>query len=72
MVVFSPHTFLIPILGFIFMPWTTLIYLLNYSVTAPGHLTMWGWAWVTLAVLADLGSYGSSRFGRGRRSSLVE
>ena len=56
--------FLLPLLGFIFLPWTTLTYFLVYS-PALGHLTGWGWFWIVLAVLADLASYGSTRYRRG-------
>ena len=51
-------TFIIPVLGIIFLPFTTLMYTLAYI---PGiGLTGWGWFWVILGVLLDMGSYGGS------------
>ena len=58
-------SFLVPLLGFIFLPFTTLIYVL---VWAPGiGVTGWGWLWVALGVLLDLGSYGGSAYGNRNR-----
>jgi len=48
---------LLPLLGIIFLPCTTLVYVLVY---APGiGVTGWGWLWVVLAFLLDLGAYSS-------------
>jgi hypothetical protein len=44
-----------PILGIIFLPFTTLFYVFLY---APGiGLTGWDWLWLALAVVCDLGHY---------------
>jgi hypothetical protein len=41
-----------PLLGLIFLPWTTLMYLL---VSAPvGEITFWGWLFVGLGFLLDV------------------
>jgi|SRR5579875_1067429 hypothetical protein len=51
-------TFLVPLLGFIFLPFTTLLYALIY---VPGiGLTGWGLALVILGVFLDMGAYGGS------------
>ncbi len=51
-------TFLVPLLGIIFLPFTTLMYVFAYI---PGvGLTGWGWFWVFLGVLLDMAAYGSS------------
>jgi hypothetical protein len=51
-------TFLLPLLGIIFFPFATLIYVILYT---PGvGLTGWGWAWVILALLFDIGQWGAS------------
>ncbi len=52
--------FLLPLLGIIFLPFTTLIYVLVYSPVY--GVTGWGWLWVILAFLLDLGSYSSSAY----------
>lgn len=45
-------------LGFLFLPWTTLVYALVY---APFRgVSFLGWIFVAIALMADLGSYGSS------------
>jgi hypothetical protein len=52
------NTFLIPLLGIIFLPFATLIYVLLYT---PGvGLTSWEWLWVILAALLDIGHWGAS------------
>jgi len=51
------NTFLLPLLGLIFLPFTTLIYVIVY---VPGvGLTGWGFFWVILALLLDLGHLGA-------------
>jgi hypothetical protein len=45
--------FLVPLLGIIFLPWTTLIYVL----VAPGGITGWDGVWLVLALLLDLSAY---------------
>ncbi len=56
-------TFLVPFLGFIFVPWTTLMYV----VVGIGGITGWDWLWMSLAVFADIASYaGGALGGRGR------
>jgi hypothetical protein len=48
---------LLPLLGILFLPFTTLIYVLVY---APGSGVIgWGWLWVVPALLLDLGVYSS-------------
>jgi hypothetical protein len=64
-------TFLWPLLGIIFLPFATLIYLLLYT---PGRgLSGWDWFWVVLAALLDIGHWGASATQRnqipGRRPS---
>lgn len=47
--------FFIPLLGLLFLPWTTLMYVL---VQAPvGHISLWGWLFVALGLLLDISSY---------------
>jgi len=49
---------LLPLLGVLFLPLTTLVYVLVYSLSGSG-VTGWGWLWVVLAFLLDLGVYSS-------------
>jgi hypothetical protein len=51
-------TFLWPLLGALFMPWTTLAYVL----TAPGGVNGLDVVLIVIAVLVDLGSYGGSGY----------
>ena len=43
---------ILPLLGLLLLPITTLTYVLVYYIT--GSVTGWGWLWVALAVLLDL------------------
>ncbi len=58
-------TIIVPILGIIFLPFTTLIYVLVWHPVV--GVTGWGWVWVILAFLFDLGAYAGSGFGNRRR-----
>lgn len=56
-------TFIWPLLGFIFLPWTTLMYVLIF----PGGIVGFDWIWLGLGVLADISSYAGGGYGnRGR------
>jgi hypothetical protein len=58
-------SFLIPLLGFFLLPWTTLVYAIAWDAN-PHHLTVFEWLLVAVAFLLDLGSYGvGSRARRG-------
>jgi len=57
-----------PLLGLIFLPWTTLIFIL---VAAPvGNITFWGWLMVALGVLADLSSHVQSYANRDQARAV--
>jgi hypothetical protein len=62
---------ILPLLGIIFLPITTLVYVLVYYIS--GSVTGWGWLWVVLAVLLDLGAHSynatSAARARSRRAS---
>jgi hypothetical protein len=64
-------TFLWPLLGIIFLPFTTLIYVLLWS---PGTgVTGSDWLWIALAVLLDLAHWSASASQRNavsQRSAL--
>lgn len=57
-------SFLLPLLGIIFLPFTTLIYVFVY---VPGvGLTGWGFLWLVLALLCDLGHWSAGYTQRDR------
>jgi CDP-diglyceride synthetase len=56
--------FLLPLLGLIFLPFTTLLYVLAYQPLV--GVSGWGWVLVFVGLLFDLGSYGGGAFGRRR------
>ena len=47
-----------PLLGSLFLPWTTIAYVLTF----PGGVNGLDWLWIVLGLLFDLGSYGGGRF----------
>lgn len=53
--------FLVPAIGFVFLPWTTLVYALAHD----GHgVSAFGWFLVALALLADVSSLTAAQRGR--------
>lgn len=50
------QSFVWPLLGFIFVPWTTLMYVL----VAPGGITGFDWIWLGLSLLADIAWWGGA------------
>ena len=59
-------SFLLPALGFVFLPWTTIMYVLFW---AAGGLSLLGWVFVGLAFVLDIGTYGGGFFGNRDRVS---
>ena len=53
---------LVPILGFVLAPWTTIMYVL----VAPNGVGGIDWLWIAIAVIADLGALGGGA-ARSRR-----
>jgi hypothetical protein len=56
-------TFVWPLLGFLFLPWTTLMYV---SV-APLGVVGFDWVWIALAVVADIVTYTGGGYGNRDR-----
>jgi hypothetical protein len=54
--------FLWPLLGLLFLPWTTLVYVMVY----PRGINGFDWLWLGLALVADLGTYGGGARSRQR------
>lgn len=56
---------ILPILGVIFLPFTTLLYVVMWS---PGvGLAGWDYVWLVLALLLDLSSYGGTGYANRER-----
>jgi hypothetical protein len=51
-------TFIIPCLGFLFLPFTTLMYVI--LIQGPGRIEGFDWVWLILAVILDLASIGAA------------
>jgi hypothetical protein len=58
------HQIFLPALGFILLPWTTIMYVLFWTA---GGIEPIGWLFIVLAVLADLATYGGGGFGNRDR-----
>ena len=52
------NTFLLPLLGIIFLPFTTLIYVIVYTPRV--GLVGFDWFWVILALLLDISHWSAS------------
>jgi hypothetical protein len=58
-------SFILPALGIILLPWTTLMYLIVWSPIA--GITGFDWVWIGLAVLVDIVSYTGGTYGNRDR-----
>lgn len=57
------NSFIWPVLGLIFVPWTTLMWV----VVTPGGVAWWEWLFVVLAVIIDIGAYTGGGYGNRDR-----
>jgi hypothetical protein len=48
------NTFIWPLLGFIFLPWTTLMYAIVYG---PNGLVGFDWVWLGIGVVLDIATW---------------
>jgi hypothetical protein len=55
------NTWIWPLLGLIFLPWTTLMYVLVYGANG---IVGFDWVWLGLAVVADIFTYSSGAYKR--------
>lgn len=49
-------TFIFPLLGVIFLPFTTLMYV--FLAAPPFGVSGWDWLWIVIAAVFDLSQYG--------------
>ncbi len=47
------HSFIGPLLGLIFLPWTTIMFVL----VAPGGVNGLDWVWLAIGLFADIATY---------------
>ena len=59
------HTIFWPLLGLLFLPWTTIMYVIVY----PGGINGFDWLFLALALAVDLGTYFGNGASARRRSS---
>jgi hypothetical protein len=57
---FKNGSWLWPILGIIFLPFTTLMYVILWQPM--GLLTGWDWFWLVMAVMIDIMHYTSAAY----------
>jgi hypothetical protein len=62
-------SWIVPLLGFFLLPWTTLSYAAFWDWGAGRHVAGFEWFFIILAFLVDLGSYGQGRRARFGRAS---
>jgi hypothetical protein len=58
-------TFIVPLIGFVFLPWTTLMFV---AVAPFGNVAGADWLWLALAFFGDLMSLGG---GYSRRPAMA-
>ncbi len=58
---------LLPILGFLILPWTTLMYMF----VAPGGVVGFDYVWLALALVIDLSSHTAGSVYRRRRRAMA-
>ncbi len=56
-------SFIWPLLGFLFLPWTTLAYVL----VAPGGVAGFDWVWLAIGLIVDIGMYSGGVYGNRDR-----
>lgn len=61
-------SFIVPLLGLVFLPFTTIMYCLVWMA---GGVHGAAWIWVIIGLLLDISSYGSGARGRQQRSAAA-
>lgn len=63
------HGVFAPLLGVVFLPWTSLFYVFAYAPV--GGVSGFGWVFVTLGVAFDVTTYSSGGYERRRRAAVA-
>jgi hypothetical protein len=58
--------FILPLLGFLFLPWTLIFYLIVF----PGGVNGFDWVWLAIGLLFDISTYSGGGFGNRDRLGL--
>jgi hypothetical protein len=61
------HSWLIPLIGFFVLPWTTLAYAAFWDWAPAHHVSGIDWFFIVLAFLIDLSSWAGGRRARSAR-----
>ena len=64
-------SWIVPLLGFFVLPWTTLTYAAFWDWGAGHQVIGFEWFFVILAFVIDLGSYAQGRAARSSRASTA-
>lgn len=59
-------TFIWPLLGFLFLPWTTLMYVLVF----PGGIDGFDWIWLAIGLAFDVFSYSGGAYSNRDRIGM--
>jgi len=62
-------SWVVPLLGFFLLPWTTLAYAAFWDWGPGHHVTGFEWFFVALAFIVDVGSYAGGGRARSQRST---
>ena len=62
------NSFFVPMLGFIFLPVTTIMWTIVWQA---GGVSGWGWFWVGLALLGDIVAYSPGGYSSNRNRLLT-
>ena len=68
------NNFLLPLLGIIFLPFTTVMYMLAWSpaVAGGGNIEGWDWLWIILGLILDIGKWGQILTNRQEATAQVQ
>lgn len=64
------NNWIVPLLGLIFLPITSLVYIMVHMLN--GAVTGWAWAWIVAAVFADFAAHAQPAASSRRRRTLSD